>query len=875
MRINQIAREHHLDNKDVIAFLSSIGHTGKSHSSSIDDDLQKRILVHFGIIESLEEEESQKPSKFKRLKRPRGWAPTPAEEREDEIKEAEPVVVAPPKEKPSLGIKVPSRLAEAKLKAKPVEARKEPEREAEPKEKPPVVEETKGVAPAEPEAARPREAKPVIQIEPVPQPKVTEKEHVFVSRKEPVEKERPPEPEEITPEVPVEVIPEKPAHKKAKIRKDTDEAIRKEIQKLKLKTKRGAEPTKAIIGPMDRRIGHGIPKGKSKKAWKRSKRERQEAHLAEELEQIEHDRTTLKIHEATTVADIANGLGITPAELISKLVQLGVMATLNQRLDSDTIQIIADEFGFGIEEVDLFEAGLFSYLGEEEKVQEDLLEFRPPVVTVMGHVDHGKTKLLDAIRKSDVVAGEAGGITQHIGAYDVRTPGGRIVFVDTPGHEAFTSMRARGAMITDIVVLVVAADDGVMPQTVEAIHHAKAAEVPIIVAVNKIDLPGANPDRVKQQLAEHGLMPEEWSGKTMYVLCSALKREGINDLLEAILLQAEMMELKANPKARPRGTILEARLEQGRGSVTTVLVEQGTLHIGDPCIAGVYSGRIRAMCDNRGEPIHEAGPSTPIEILGLEDVPSSGDPFVVVPSDSEAKQISGRLQQLQRERLLQKAKRVTLEDLHVQIREGKIKDLNLIVRGDVQGSVEALCSNLEKIESQKVQVQIIHSGVGAISESDIMLAAASNALAIGFNVRPTQRAEDLARQEGVQVRTYRIIYDAISAIRTAMAGLLDRAFEENLLGRGEIREVFRTAKGFSIAGSYVRDGRLNRNANIRILRDSVVVHEGKLASLRRFKDDVSEVPQGMECGIGVERFNDIRVGDVVECYKMKEITPTL
>ncbi|HPO08263.1 MAG TPA: translation initiation factor IF-2 N-terminal domain-containing protein, partial [bacterium] len=374
MRINQIAREHHLDNKDVIAFLSSIGHTGKSHSSSIDDDLQKRILVHFGIIESLEEEESQKPSKFKRLKRPRGWAPTPAEEREDEIKEAEPVVVAPPKEKPSLGIKVPSRLAEAKLKAKPVEARKEPEREAEPKEKPPVVEETKGVAPAEPETARPREAKPVIQIEPVPQPKVTEKEHVFVSRKEPVEKERPPEPEEITPEVPVEVIPEKPAHKKAKIRKDTDEAIRKEIQKLKLKTKRGAEPTKAIIGPMDRRIGHGIPKGKSKKAWKRSKRERQEAHLAEELEQIEHDRTTLKIHEATTVADIANGLGITPAELISKLVQLGVMATLNQRLDSDTIQIIADEFGFGIEEVDLFEAGLFSYLGEEEKVQEDLLE---------------------------------------------------------------------------------------------------------------------------------------------------------------------------------------------------------------------------------------------------------------------------------------------------------------------------------------------------------------------------------------------------------------------------------------------------------------------------------------------------------------------
>ncbi|MFH1738403.1 MAG: translation initiation factor IF-2, partial [bacterium] len=765
------------------------------------------------------------------------------EEKEEELETS---VVAPESaivilEPEPEGVETP-----AALPAEPVEEKVESEIVAAPEEE--------VVSPPEPEEA------PAAMEEPIK------------AEVEPPTKKAPQRPVvEIPPELPFETGPPRD---REKARRDTDEAIRKEIQKLKLKKRRPAAAPKTTESAVGRRRDRAVPKGRTKKAWKRSKRERQEAQLADELEQIEHDRTTLKIHEATTVADIANGLGISPPELISKLVQLGVMATVNQRLDMDTIQVIADDFGFDVEQVDLFDAELFSHL-EEESVSEADLQSRPPVVTVMGHVDHGKTKLLDAIRKSDVASGEAGGITQHIGAYDVHTPGGRIVFLDTPGHEAFTSMRARGAMVTDIVVLVVAADDGVMPQTVEAIHHAKAADVPIIVAVNKIDLPGANPDRVKQQLGDHGLVPEEWSGKTMFVLCSALKREGIEDLLEHILLQAEVMELKANPNTKARGAIIEARLEQGRGVIATVLIQQGTLHIGDPCITGVFSGRIRAMCDDRGEPITEAGPAKPVEILGLEDVPSSGDPFVVVPFDSQARQLSARLQQMQRERDLRQTHHVTLEDLHAQIIEGKIKELNIIVKGDVQGSVEALCSNLARIESAKVMVVIMHSGVGAISESDVMLASASNALVIGFNVRPTPRAEDLSRQEGVQIRTYKVIYDAISAIRASMAGLLDRAFEETLLGRCEIREVFRTAKGLSIAGSYVQNGHLTRNANIRILRDSVIVHEGKLASLRRFKDDVREVPQGMECGIGVERFNDIRVGDVLECFELEEVAPTL
>ncbi len=867
MRINQIARENNLSNREVIDYLASIGISGKSHSSSVDEETRDKILVHFGRKDGTVEEEKPKSSRFKRLKRPRGWKPQPKpEKKEEEIATKEEPKEIPEEKREEAETLVPS--------APPA-----PEREGVP-----VAEQKPEEFTPEPETLEPAEAKAEAVEEKPAEEKPAAEEPVQEVAEQPVAKEpkRPKEPsrpqEEVILGVPEEIARkerERPKEKeKEQGRWKTDDAIRKEIQKLKLKKKRPMveEQVAKVVEP---RRGRGAPKGKTKKAWKRSKRERQEAQLAEERQRQEQAMTTLKIHEATTVADIASGLNIPPAELIGKLVQMGVMATVNQRLDPDTIQIIADEYGFNVEQTDLFDAELFGHLEEEKEVAEGDLKLRPPVVTVMGHVDHGKTKLLDAIRSSDVVSGEAGGITQHIGAYHVRTPGGEIVFVDTPGHEAFTSMRARGAMVTDIVILVVAADDGVMPQTIEAIHHAKAAGVPIIVAVNKIDLASANPDRVKQQLADQGLVPEEWSGETMYVQCSALKRQGIDDLLEHILLQAEVLELKANPDARARGAVLEAKVEQGRGVVTTLLVQQGTLRLGDACITGVYNGRIRAMHSDRGEPIEEAGPSVPVEILGLNDVPDSGDPFVVVPEDSQAKQISSRLQQIQRERELRRTRRVTLEDLHAQIEQGEIKELNLVVKADVQGSVEAVCSNLENIESAKVKLNIIHSGAGAISESDVMLASASNALVIGFNIRPTPRAEELARQENVQIRTYRVIYDAISSIRDAMAGLLDKDFEENVLGRCEVREVFRTSKGFSIAGSYVRDGHLARNAHIRILRDSVVVHEGRLASLRRFKEDVREVGQGMECGIGVERFNDIRVGDVVECYELEEVAPSL
>ncbi len=871
MRINQIAREHNLSNREVIDYLASIGISGKSHSSSVDDETREKILVHFGRKDGPVEEEKPKTNRFKRLKRPRGWKPKPKVEKveEEEVAAKEMPTVAP--EEPKV---------EKEVETPPVT----PTVAAE--EAPPVVEPTPEPKPEEPEVIEPveAEAKPV-EAEPAEEAPPTAVEERApkesgqeVAPKPPVEKPKKAPTEEIILGTPEEAArrawDREKAKEKERGRWKTDDAIRKEIQKLKLKKKRPMveEEVARVAEP---RRGRGAPKGKTKKAWKRSKRERQEAQLAEERQRQEQAKTTLKVHEATTVADVASGLDIPAVELISKLVQLGVMATVNQRLDYDTIQIIADEFGFKVEQADLFDAELFSHLEETTEISEADLKPRPPVVTVMGHVDHGKTKLLDAIRSSDVASGEAGGITQHIGAYHVSTPRGDIVFVDTPGHEAFTSMRARGAMVTDIVVLVVAADDGVMPQTIEAIHHAKAAGVPIIVAVNKIDLAGANPDRVKQQLGEQGLVPEEWSGETMFVQCSALKHQGIDDLLEHILLQAEMLELKANPNTRARGAVLEAKVEQGRGVVTTVLVQQGTLCVGDACITGVYSGRVRAMHSDRGEPIESAGPSMPVEILGLNDVPASGDPFVVVPEDSQAKQISNRLQQIQRERELRRTRRVTFEDLHAQIEQGEIKELNLIIKGDVQGSVEALRSNLESIASDKVKLNIIHSGAGAVSESDVMLASASNALVLGFNVEPTVRAEELGRQENVQIRTYRVIYDAIASIRDAMTGLLEKDYAENVLGRGEVREVFRTSKGFSIAGSYVRDGHLTRNAHIRILRDSVVVHEGRLASLRRFKEDVREVGQGMECGIGVERFNDIRVGDVVECYELEEVAPTL
>ncbi len=568
-----------------------------------------------------------------------------------------------------------------------------------------------------------------------------------------------------------------------------------------------------------------------------------------------------------TVGELAKQLGKESSEIIKKLMFLGIMATINQELDLDVIQLIAEEYGVEVEEKIIIDEEQFE-LYENTDREEDMEE-RPPVVTIMGHVDHGKTTLLDAIRNSKVVAGEAGGITQHIGAYQVEVNGKKITFLDTPGHAAFTSMRARGAQVTDITILVVAADDGVMPQTVEAINHAKAANVPIIVAVNKMDKEGANPDRVKQELTEHGLVPEEWGGETIFVPISALNHQGLDDILEMILLVSEMQELKANYNRLAKGTIIESQLDKGRGAVATVLVQNGTLRIGDPIVAGNSYGKIRAMINDRGKRIKEAGPSTPVEITGLNEVPHAGDPFIVFEEERKARVIGEKRAMKARESELNATARVTLDDLYKQIQEGDVKELHVIIKGDVQGSVEALQGSLEKIDIAGVRVKIIHKGVGAITETDVTLASASNAIIIGFNVRPEPQARASAEKEKVDIRLHRIIYNVIEEIEAALQGMLDPVYFEVVTGRAEVRQVFKASNVGTIAGSYVIEGKVVRNGQVRIIRDGIVIFEGQVYALKRFKDDAKEVNQGYECGITIKNYSDIKEGDIIETFIME------
>ncbi|SHN16687.1 translation initiation factor IF-2 [Gracilibacillus kekensis] len=570
-----------------------------------------------------------------------------------------------------------------------------------------------------------------------------------------------------------------------------------------------------------------------------------------------------------TVSELADKLNKETNEIIKKLLFLGVMATKNQDLDEDALELICGEYGVEVEqEVEVDKADLSTYIEEENA---DKLKERPPVVTIMGHVDHGKTTLLDSIRHTKVTAGEAGGITQHIGAYQVRENDKKVTFLDTPGHAAFTSMRSRGAQVTDIAILVVAADDGVMPQTIEAINHAKAAEVPIIVAVNKMDKEGANPDRVMQELTEYELVPEDWGGETIFVQLSALKGEGIDDLLEMILLVAEVEELKANADRRANGTVIEAQLDKGRGSVASLLVQNGTLKVGDPIVVGHTFGRVRAMVNDLGKRIKSAGPSTPVEITGLNDVPQAGDQFVVFKDEKQARQIGEMRQQKQIEEKRGSQSRVSLDDLFEQIKQGDIKDINVILKADVQGSVEALAASLKKIDVEGVKVNIIHTGAGAIKESDIILASASNAVVIGFNVRPDNNAKKAAESEKVDIRLHRVIYKAIEEVEAAMKGMLDPEFEEKVIGQVEVREIFKVSKIGTIAGAYVTDGKVTRDAGIRLIRDGVVIYEGEIDTLKRFKDDVKEVAQNYECGITIKNYNDIKEGDVIEAYVMQEI----
>lgn len=570
-----------------------------------------------------------------------------------------------------------------------------------------------------------------------------------------------------------------------------------------------------------------------------------------------------------TVAELAKKMKKQPSEIIKKLFGLGIMATINQEVDLDAIHLIAGEFEIEVEEKIELDYTDFENIVEVD--DEASLEERPPVVTIMGHVDHGKTTLLDAIRESNVISTEAGGITQHIGAYQVVRQGKKITFLDTPGHAAFTTMRARGAQVTDIAIIVVAADDGVMPQTVEAINHAKAANVPIIVAVNKMDKPTANPDRVKQELTEYGLVSEEWGGDTIFVHISALKKEGLEDILEMILLVAEVQELKANPNKHARGTVIEAQLDRGRGPVATVLVQGGTLKVGDPIVVGTTHGRVRAMVNDKGRRIKEAPPSTPVEITGLNDVPQAGDQFMVFEDEKLARQVGERRSSKRRESELRASARVSLDDLFNRIQEGEIKDINVIIKADVQGSVEALRGSLEKIDVSGVRVNIIHTGVGAITESDVILATASNAIIIGFNVRPDPNARATAEQEKVDIRLHRIIYKVMEEIEAAMKGMLEPVYEEKVIGQAEVRQIFKVSKVGTIAGSYVIEGKIRRDAGIRVIRDGIVIFEGKIDALKRFKDDAKEVAQGYECGITVEKYNDIKEGDILEAFVMEEV----
>ncbi len=614
-------------------------------------------------------------------------------------------------------------------------------------------------------------------------------------------------------------------------------------------------------------------KGKNKSAkLRRAKRDAVAQKTEEELLKAEEEKSILKLTEFVTVSELANMMSKTPTDIISACMTLGIFVSINQRLDAETIQIIVEEFGYTVEFVS---ADVQESIAVEEDSEEDLIP-RPPVVTVMGHVDHGKTSLLDYVRKANVIAGEAGGITQHIGAYNVQLENGKnITFLDTPGHEAFTAMRARGAQVTDLAIIVVAADDAVMPQTKEAINHAQAAGIPMIFAINKIDRPNANPDKIKEELAAMNIIVEDWGGKYQSQDISAKMGTNVNELLDKVLLEAELLDLKANPKKRAIGTVVESSLDIGRGYVTTILVEGGTLRVGDPILAGQHSGRIKAIHNERGNKIEEVGPAMPASVLGFSGAPAAGDKFYVFEDEKEARDVANKRQQLQREQGVRSQKHLTMEEIGRRIAIGDFKELNLIVKGDVDGSVEALTDSLLKLSTEEIQVNVIHKAVGQVSESDVLLASASDAIIIAFQVRPSASARKLAEKEEIQIKAYSVIYAAIDEVKEAMEGLLSARIEEQVLGTAEIRETFKISKVGTIAGCFVLEGKINRNSKVRVIRDGVVVYTGELGSLKRFKDDVKEVAKGYECGLNIDKYNDIKVGDQIEAYEEVEVKRTL
>jgi translation initiation factor IF-2 len=928
LRVYELARELNMTNKVLLAKLQEIDVDVKNHMSTLDEEDITRVKSElFGGGTKAEEYEAKriKPNVIRRRRKrapeekPETAAeteaaydaqaePEPEEPAEAALPEPEETAAdtqaseaetapaapadteaeapaAPEEEMPAPAETVEEKAPpQAEMPSEAAEAERPIEEEASGAQEPSMetVTDSREAAEAEPPAAPEapgEEKKPAIRAKTKKKRKKDTPAKIIQMPEPPAEKPEPaapPEPKE--PAEPSRVKPvtergaEPPVQPEAESEADKRKAKKKKVEEVEKGRKTGKLKTalrrKEVVegdALYDKSFGRG------KKAKKKGKQAAQPAEQKMQPTTPKAIKRRIKVDDTIVIADLAKRMGIKANELIKTLMNMGMMVTVNQTIDFDTANLVAQEFGFEVERASFEEEAVL----KTEADDPSKLAPRPPVVTIMGHVDHGKTSLLDVIRRTKVTEGEAGGITQHIGAYYVEVESGEIVFLDTPGHEAFTSMRARGAQVTDLVVLVVAADDGVMPQTIEAIDHARAAGVPIIVAVNKIDKNNAEPDRIKREIAEKGLVPEDWGGDTIFVNVSAKQQIGIDDLLEMILIQSEVLELQANPDKLARGHVIESKMDTGRGPVATLLVQEGTLKTGDSVVCGMYYGKIRAMYNDRGQQVQSAGPSYPAEIVGLSGVPMAGDEFVTLFAEKDAKQVSEHRLHKQRSKELARSSRMSLEKLYEKMMEGEVKDLNLIIKADVQGSIEALKDSLIKLSTEEVKVSVVHSAVGPIHESDVSLAAVSNAIILGFNVRPGAKVVKMAEEENVDIRYYDVIYNAIKDIKDAMVGLMESKFEEKVLGRAEVRQVFHVPNVGTIAGCYVTDGKIQRGQNVRLVRDGIVTFDGKIGTLRRYKDDVKEVTHNYECGIRIENYNDIKVGDVLENYYLEEIKPEI
>jgi len=897
-KVYKIAKELNLSSQVILDFLEKRGVPAKSHMSAVEPEMVDEIMIHYKKDRDSAERHQKKVSELRKTQQRRRDAEKEAKhEVEKEIKkdDKEPEAVAPvtPEEPVDGKEEKPEKQIELVLPQKeddtPEKVAKELPEEKKDEEKPEVTDDKPTEPEVEVEEKKPaarkdgeeevtgkerRGRKPLpglkikgkVDLEGITKPKVEEKQETQVDESETPKKKRKKRKKKVREEA-------RTTTSVSKQLKDTDveEPSVKKKKKKKLRTRNVDE--EEVQEAIRKTLASMDDSGPSLRAMARKKRKRE--RIEEEMrkaEQKELDKSSLQVIEYITVGELANLMNVPTNELIQKCIELGMMVSINHRLEADLITVLADEYGFDV----VFQEEFAEDVVETEEDNLERLESRAPIVTIMGHVDHGKTTLLDFIRKTNVVAGESGGITQHIGAYEVMLDTGKtITFLDTPGHEAFTAMRARGAQLTDIVVLVVAADDNVMPQTIEAINHAQAAEVPIIVAINKIDKPNSNTDKVRQQLSERNVLVEEWGGKYQSVEISAKQGLNIDQLLEKIILEAELLDLKADPEKRAQGVIIEAELDRGKGIFATVLVQSGTLQVSDPFISGIHSGRVRAMYDERDNRIDSAPPSRPIQLTGFDGMPKVGDRFIVLETEGQAREIALKRQQLKREQDLRQIRHVTLDDISKSIQTGEVKELSIIVKGDVDGSVEALSESLVKLSNDEVKVNVIHKGVGAINDADVLLAAASQAIIVGFHVRPLTSTRKLAETENVEIRLYSVIYDAINEVKSALEGLLAPEIKEEILGVVEVRETFKVPKIGTVAGCYVQEGKMTRNAKVRLIRDGIVIYEGTLSSLKRFKDDVREVDSGYECGMGIAGYNDIKVGDSIEAFKFVEQKRTL